>query len=255
MCNSVGALGWLLHRFGVPDGWNSVVVDDLAHVVGGATPSRSDFGYWVGGTIPWLTPSDITGQAQKWIEESAERITQRALDECSCTLLPAGTVLYTSRATIGAKAIAKVPVTTNQGFASFIPKDGVNGEFLYYFLEHLTPVFIRLAAGTTFLEVSKRDIRKVRCAIPRHDEQLAIAKVLGAIDAVILQVQGNLRIREATTNGRSLIDAYATVRGGLIWELMTGATRLQPERVMRASFKTASIDHLPSAGNLRALHE
>src|SRR5690606_19278413 len=128
------------------------------------------------------------------------RITERALDECACTLLPAGAILYTSRATIGAKAIAAVPVTTNQGFASFIPKEGVDGEFLYYFLEHLTPVFIRLAAGTTFLEVSKRDVRRVRCAVPEYKEQLAIARVLSAVDSMLLRVQGSVRIGKAVTN-------------------------------------------------------
>ena len=237
MPNSVGALGWLLHKCGVPEGWSSVVVDDLAHVVGGATPSRTDLGYWAGGTIPWFTPSDITSQSQKWVEDGAERITPRALNECACTLLPAGTVLYTSRATIGAKAIAKVPVTTNQGFASFIPKDGVDGEFLYYFLEHLNPVFLRLAAGTTFLEISKRDMRRVRCALPPHDEQIAIAKVLGVIDAMILRVQGSVRISKNATNGSSLIDAYASVRSGLVRGLLSGSTRLRPDLVVRASFE------------------
>jgi type I restriction enzyme S subunit len=247
MRNSVGALGWLLHKFGVPNGWNEVVVEDLAHVVGGATPSRTEFGYWTGGTVPWATPTDITTQGQKWIADSPEHITKRALDDCSCNLLPAGTVLYTSRATIGAKAIAKVPIATNQGFANFIPKPGVDGEFLYYFLEHLTPVFTRLAAGTTFLEVSKRDIRKVRCAIPPHEEQLAIAKILAAIDAVLMQVQGSIRIANVTTTGSSLIDSYARVRNGLVFDLMTGVVRLDPERVLRTSFAGGVSAVLPNS--------
>lgn len=247
MRNNVGALGWLLHKFGVPNGWTEVVVDELAHVVGGTTPSRNEFGYWTGGTVPWATPTDITNQGQKWIAHTAERITKRALDDCSCSLLPAGTVLYTSRATIGAKAIAKVPIATNQGFANFIPKPGMDGEFLYYFLEHLTPVFTRLAAGTTFLEISKRDIRKVRCAIPPHEEQLAIAKILAAIDAVLVQVQGSIRIASVSTTGSSLIDAYAMVRKGLVSDLMTGAVRLEPERVLRASFAGRVSEVLPNA--------
>jgi len=243
MSNSVGALGWLIYKFGVPEGWSEQTVDDLAVVVGGATPSRTDYGYWVGGTIPWFTPTDITGQAQKWVEASAERITVRALKECACTQLPPGTILYTSRATIGAKAIAKMPVTTNQGFASFIPKEGVDSEFLYYFLEHLTPVFFRLAAGTTFLEVSKRDIRRVRCAVPPLKEQLAIARVLGAIDAMIVRVQGSVRIRAASVSGDSLTDTYANVRAGLMWTLMTGGTRLNAERVLEARFDPAPNRH------------
>lgn len=252
MPNSVGALGWLLHRFGVPEGWSTTVVDDLAHVIGGATPSRTEYGYWAGGTIPWFTPSDITGQAQKWVQDSEERITKRALEECACSLLPAGTILYTSRATIGAKAIAKTAVTTNQGFASFIPREGVDGEFLYYFLEHLTPVFIRLAAGTTFLEVSKRDIRRVRCAVPPPEEQVAIGKVLGAIDAVILRVQGSVRLGKTSTNGRSLIDAYATVRRGLLSDLMTGTIRLDARRVSDAVLSRIPTSDLLEFGSDRS---
>jgi type I restriction enzyme S subunit len=244
MQNSVGALGWLLYKFGVPTGWDEVVVGDLARIIGGTTPSRKEYGYWVAGTIPWATPTDITSQAQKWIETTAERITKRALEECSCILLPVGTILYTSRATIGAKSIAKVPIATNQGFANFVPNEGIDGEFLYYFLEHLTPVFTRLAAGTTFLEISKRDIRKVRCAIPRHVEQVAIAKILAGIDAVILQVQGSVRISKAATNGLSLVDCYAKVRAGLLRDLMTGFVRLHPQRASDAHLKGLVLEKL-----------
>jgi len=106
--------------------------------------------------------------------------------------------LYTSRATIGARAIASLEVATNQGFASFVPH-AVNGEFLYYLLELLTPIIKRLGAGTTFDEVSKRDIRKVRCALPASpDEQAAIARVLDMVDVAID------RAREATANARDV---------------------------------------------------
>jgi type I restriction enzyme S subunit len=141
-----------------------------------------------------------------------------------------------------------VPIATNQGFANFVAAEGIDGEFLYYFLEHLTPVFTRLAAGTTFLEVSKRDIRKVRCAIPRYPEQLAIAKILGALDGVILQVQGSIRISKAVTNGSSLIDCYAKVRAGLLRDLMTGSIRLNPQRVSEAPMEVLELEGLAKQG-------
>ena len=103
----------------------------------------------------------------------------------SAALLPEGAILYTSRATIGAKAIAETPMATNQGFASLVP-NGVDGEYLYYLLDLVTPAIQRLGAGTTFNEVSKRDIRLVRCAIPQEsEEQAAIARILDAVDTAL----------------------------------------------------------------------
>jgi type I restriction enzyme, S subunit len=182
---SLGARHDFLRRFGVPVGWAATELADLAHVVGGGTPSRDESRYWQGGKIPWATPTDLTANDSKYISHTAECITDAGLAESAATLLPVGALLYTSRATIGAKAIAEVPIATNQGFASFVPTS-VNGQFLFYMLDLLTPTIKRLGAGTTFDEVSKRDIRKVWCAVPSSpNEQAAIACVLDAIDTAI----------------------------------------------------------------------
>jgi len=159
-----GATGHILATHGVPTGWSPVRVDDLAKLVGGGTPSTDDQSNWAGGTIPWATPTDITALRSKRIERTATQITQHGLASCAAKLLPPNTILYTSRATIGAKAVAAVAMATNQGFANFLLKPGVNTDFLYYYLDLLTPIFIRLGAGTTFLEISKREMRKVQCA-------------------------------------------------------------------------------------------
>ncbi len=186
---SPGALTSLIQKYSCPIGWSERYVGDLAQVVGGATPDRADASCWTGGTLPWATPTDITACSGKWLNDTAERITPKGLESCSSNLLPSGTILYTSRATIGAKAIAVQPTATNQGFASFLPKAGTHGDFLYYLLDLLTPTFIRLGAGTTFLEVTKRDIRKVRCFVPPPAEQAAIARILDAADAAIARTR------------------------------------------------------------------
>jgi type I restriction enzyme S subunit len=182
---SPGARHDFLRRYGIAKDWEPRTLGQLARVVGGGTPSRDEHRFWSGGTIPWATPTDLTANQSKHISKTAECITQAGLASSAAELLPAGSILYTSRATIGAKAIAAVPMATNQGFASFLPR-AVNGDYLYYLLELLTPAVKRLAAGTTFDEVSKRDIRTVWCAIPSDpDEQGAIARILDGVDTAL----------------------------------------------------------------------
>jgi type I restriction enzyme S subunit len=180
-----GARHDFLRRYGVADTWKAQTLGDLARVVGGGTPSRDESRFWIGGGIPWATPTDLTANKAKYISKTAEHVTDAGLASSAALLLPPGSILYTSRATIGAKAIATVPMATNQGFASFLPST-IDGEYLYYLLELLTPMIKRLGAGTTFDEVSKRDIRTVWCAVPSDPtEQAAIARILDAVDTAL----------------------------------------------------------------------
>jgi type I restriction enzyme, S subunit len=185
MRNKLDARHDFIRKYGTPPGWRTVTLGELADVVGGGTPSRGESRFWQGGTILWATPTDLTANESKYLNRTAESITKVGLASSAATLLPTGSVLYTSRATIGAKAIATVPIATNQGFASFVPRE-VCGEFLYYLLDILTPIIKRLGSGTTFDEVSKRDIRNVFCAVPLDsDEQDAISRSLAAADTAI----------------------------------------------------------------------
>lgn len=195
-----------LHMHGVPHQWKPVVLGDLARVVGGGTPSRDEGRFWNGGTFPWATPTDLTQNSHKYITRTAEFITEAGVLSSAATLLPIGTILFTSRATIGAKAIAAVEMATNQGFASFIP-ESVHGDYLYYLLGFLTPIIKRLGAGTTFDEVSKRDIRTVHCAVPTEEtEQKAVAGILDAVDTAVAQVGASIEC--AVQLKRSLIQRF-----------------------------------------------
>lgn len=97
-------------------------------------------------------------------------------------------------------------MATNQGFANFLVKPGVNTDFLYYYLELLTPIFIRLGAGTTFLEISKREMRKVQCALPGEREQQAVASILDAADTAIESTR--TAIEKAQRLKRGLIQRF-----------------------------------------------
>jgi len=132
-----------------------------------------------------VTPTDITAQQRKIISDSAERITQAGLEASNCRLLPPGAIVFTTRATIGSLAIAGAPLVSNQSCENLLPQAGVSSEFLYYLLTYLKPVFQRLGAGTTFMAITRDDLREVQCAIPDEPEQVAIAAVIDAVDALL----------------------------------------------------------------------
>jgi type I restriction enzyme S subunit len=203
MPHKLGAIGHVLKANPPPSDWCETTVKTLGSIVGGSTPASEEQSFWRNGTIPWATPTDITALHSRFISDTSAKITQTGLDSCAAQLLPVGSVLFTSRATIGAKAINTVPMATNQGFASFIPNDGIRTDFLFYYLDLLTPAFVRLGAGTTFLEVSKRDMRKVQCALPKPDEQAAIARILDASDTAIERAR--TAVEEARRVKRSLV--------------------------------------------------
>ena len=130
------------------DGWKDLPVSDLATVVGGGTPSRSRATYW-DGEVRWATPTDVTGLSGRVISETGSTITEAGLANSSATLLPPSSLLMTTRATIGACAINRVAMATNQGFQSLVPNQGTHVEFLYYLIQHHKRGLERLAAGST----------------------------------------------------------------------------------------------------------
>lgn len=173
-------------RFKADDGsefgeWENTVLGDIADIVGGGTPSTNNEEYWSGDVV-WLTPSEIN---QKFIGESKRTISELGVQKSSAKKLPIGTILFTSRATIGEVAIAIAEVTTNQGFQSFISNEITFNEFLYYWIVNNKKSFIERASGSTFLEISKSKIQPMEISFPCLEEQTKIANFLSAIDQKI----------------------------------------------------------------------
>ena len=173
-------------RFKADDGsefgeWENTVLGDIADIVGGGTPSTNNEEYWSGDVV-WLTPSEIN---QKFIGESKRTISELGVQKSSAKKLPIGTILFTSRATIGEVAIAIAEVTTNQGFQSFISNEITFNEFLYYWIVNNKKSFIERASGSTFLEISKSKIQPMEISLPCLEEQTKIANFLSAIDQKI----------------------------------------------------------------------
>lgn len=194
--------------------WADCALSQLADIRSGGTPSTRQPDFWDGG-IPWCTPTDITALAgAKHIAETERSISEKGQKASSAEILPIGTVVMTSRATIGECAIAAVPLTTNQGFKNFIPRSTTCGEFLYYMLGMQKPAFLALCSGSTFLEIGKRQLEDfvVRCPIDLK-EQKAVAQVLSDMDAEITTLESRL------TKARALKQAMAQA-------LLTGRIRL-----------------------------
>ena len=139
----------------IPKGWEVKTVADSIEISGGGTPSRKEEKYWVGGTIQWFSPSDLTGAATMFMDDSSDHITKLGLAESSARLFPARSVMLTSRATIGAIAINTHEACTNQGFITCLPNKHAPLYFLFHWLTENVPTFQRMASGATFKEISR----------------------------------------------------------------------------------------------------
>lgn len=191
--------------------WKEVRLGDVAFVIGGGTPNTDISDYW-NGNIPWFTPSEI-GE-NKYVNISERTISEKGLNDSSAKILPKGTILFTSRATIGAKAILTTEATTNQGFQSFVVNNENNNEFIYYYLDIILNEIKQKASGSTFPEVSAESLRKILIKIPDINEQNAIASVLYEADQEIELANKKLaRLQEE--------------KKGLMQVLLTGKRRIK----------------------------
>jgi type I restriction enzyme S subunit len=157
---------------------------DIAEIIGGGTPSTKDAGNW-DGDIPWLTPKDLSSFEGIYVDRGSRSITEQGFKSSSAKMLPAGAVLYTSRAPIGYVAIASNSISTNQGFKSLILKDGYVPEFVFYLLKASKSEIESHASGGTFAEISAKALSDVVLQFPPKIQQEAIAKLLKSLDEKI----------------------------------------------------------------------
>lgn len=155
----------------------------VCEIVGGGTPDTLHTEYW-GSTVEWFTPSEI-GKT-KYVSSSVRKLSEIGLNNSSAKLLPIGTVLLTTRATLGEMSIAKRECCTNQGFQSLIPhQDRVLSEYLYYMQIVIKPWCEKYASGNTFREISKSALSNCIIPLPDRARQEEIVKLLSSIDMLI----------------------------------------------------------------------
>lgn len=218
-----------------PKEWLQRKLGEVTDVVGGGTPPKENARYW-GGPIPWVTPTDVTGLRARELSATSNYITEEALSSSAAKLLPVGTVLMTSRATIGACAIAARAVATNQGFQNLVPRAGVTSNYLFYLVQNLRPKLVQLAAGSTFLEISGQSVRSIEVLLPPLREQVKIAAILSAIDDTIERtVVVTERLRD--------------LRYSLLCQLMVGGLG------RHSSLKATQIGQIPATWEVRTLSE
>lgn len=184
--------------------WIECTLDKLGEIVGGATPSTKCEDYY-GGSIPWITPKDLSSFKGRYITSGERNITEKGLASCSAQMMPKDAVLFTSRAPIGYVAIASQSVCTNQGFKSIVVNEKADPLFVYYLLKYNKDAIEAMGSGTTFKEVSGKTMRAVKVRIPLDvSYQKRIAAVLDSLDT---KIENNERIND---NLYEMVNAYYT---------------------------------------------
>ncbi|NOT95390.1 MAG: restriction endonuclease subunit S [Nitrospira sp.] len=154
----------------IPEGWMPGNLEKLGKIVGGSTPNTKKTEYFCKVGTPWITPKDLSDNSgNRFIDRGSMCVTSEGIKAASLKLLPAGTVLMSSRAPIGYLAIARNPVTTNQGFKSFVPEKAFSGDYIYSTLKHFMKLIKANASGSTFKEISGGTLKAVRIHLPPVD--------------------------------------------------------------------------------------
>jgi type I restriction enzyme S subunit len=205
-------------RFAGFDGeWNKIAIKQMGKVVSGGTPDTNIKEYWAG-DILWMTPTDVTALQTRFINNTKRKITQEGIKNSSATVVPSGSLLVCTRATIGVMSISTTDITTNQGFKNLVPSSKFDVNFLYYLFNFFKKEFIRHACGSTFFELSKQDFEKLVFECPELKEQQKTASALSTADNEITIHQNQL-------------SALKQQKTALMQQLLTGKKRVQVDQV------------------------
>lgn len=207
----------------LPADWEQKEITQVGAVVGGGTPSRAVPSFWRG-SIPWVTPGEVSGEAAKLLNDTNDHISASGLAGSGANLLPAGSLLVTTRATLGARVINAVPMATNQGFKSIVFKKPEEASYYYHLFEKVKPELVRRASGTTFLEISGAEFGSIKVPSPSPAEKLNIAKILDALDTAIHQTE-------------AIVKKLKQVKQGLLYDLLTRGVGANSE--LRPSYEDA----------------
>ncbi|RME58604.1 restriction endonuclease subunit S [Candidatus Parcubacteria bacterium] len=196
----------------VPEHWEVKAIKRSFQVVGGSTPKSGDPSFW-DGDIVWVTPADLSRLESKWIGDSGRKITLKGLASCGSNLIPAGTIILSTRAPIGSMAIASKPLCTNQGCKSLVPNRNTNTDFFSYYLSICVEQLNVRGKGTTFLELSEDELGAFESISPPLPEQSAIATYLD---------HQTFRIDQLIEKTRQSIELLKEKRTALITAAVTG---------------------------------
>ena len=184
---------------GFADDWEERKLGELSNIVGGGTPSTSNPEYW-DGDIDWYAPAEIGEQS--YVSKSKKTITELGLKKSSARILPVGTVLFTSRAGIGNTAILAKEATTNQGFQSIVPdQNKLDSYFIFSRTNELKRYGEVTGAGSTFVEVSGKQMSKMSIMVPELSEQRKIGSFFKQLDDTITLHQRKIDLLKEQKKG------------------------------------------------------
>ena len=196
----------------VPENWCWVTLGNITQIIGGGTPSSGNPDYY-GGSIPWISPADLSNYNDMYISKGAKNITELGLEKSSARMLPKNTVCLSSRAPIGYVAIAANPLSTNQGFKSFLPSASFLPQFLYWYLKGNRELLERRASGTTFLELSGSKAATIEFPIAPIPEQQRIVDRIESLFA---------KLDEAKEKAQAVVDGFEDRKAAILHKAFTG---------------------------------
>ncbi|MEB6799527.1 restriction endonuclease subunit S [Staphylococcus aureus] len=179
--------------------WEEKQLGEVAEIIGGGTPSTKNKLYW-NGEINWFSPIEIGNKT--YVYSSQKKITEEGLRKSSAKILPVGTILFTSRAGIGKTAILAKESTTNQGFQSIVPRKGVLDSYYVYTISNILKILAeKVSAGSTFSEISKKQMEQLNLNIPMIKEQKNISKFFSKFDNLIEIQERKLKLLKQQKQG------------------------------------------------------
>jgi type I restriction enzyme S subunit len=193
----------------IPKCWTIKPVGEVVDCVGGGTPSTAEPKYWEGGTHHWTTPKDFSSLQAPVLLDTDRKLTDAGIAKISSGLLPAGTLLLSSRAPVGYLAIAAMPVAINQGFIALKSNERASNFFMLNWCQTNMAEIESRATGTTFAEISKQNFRPIRVVLPPKELMAAFTDKVAPLYA---QITANLH------QSRTL----ATLRDTLLPKLLSG---------------------------------
>jgi type I restriction enzyme S subunit len=167
----------------IPDDWKWVKLSEIGKIVGGGTPSTDNPSYFspAASGIPWVTPADMKSGQISDVGHGRRNLTQEGLSASGATLIPKGSVLFTSRAPIGNVGIALNDISTNQGFKSVVPTDITMNRFIAYYLYSIADWLNEISSGTTFKEISGKKMSNLPFPMPKKEVREEIVKQIEII--------------------------------------------------------------------------
>ncbi|MEZ2877653.1 restriction endonuclease subunit S [Pseudomonas lundensis] len=203
----------------IPRGWVVKPIGDAVDCIGGGTPNTKDSRFWEPAEYAWTTPKDLSGLQSPVLLSTERKLSTLGLAKVSSGLLPAGTLLLSSRAPIGYLAIAQMPIAVNQGYIA-IPSGGELSPLymLFWCRQNMEGIKAR-ANGSTFMEISKKAFRPIPALVPSAKVLVAFANVADPLFERLIENE-----RQAQT--------LTKLRDTLLPRLISGKLRLPEAKAL-----------------------